>query len=218
MKFKYIILAISIMFITACTISYPPTQTEQPSYNNHQSAKSSLATAENSPTSINQSPKKTIQNANIKPSPQDLANSAINLTEATVTKIVDGDTIYVKIKNKSYKMRMVGINCPEYTKEIQFYGKESTEYTKKQLLNKKVFLEMDISEKDKYNRLLRYIWLDIPADTNEQEIRSKLFNALLVINGFARAGYYPPDLKYTDYLKDFQQEAKDSKLGLWNYQ
>ncbi|NLL07223.1 MAG: thermonuclease family protein [Clostridiaceae bacterium] len=218
MKFKYTILILSIMFITACTISNSSTHTVQPSYDNHQSGKTPSATKVISPTPINKYPEKSKNVVNLQPSPQDLSTSPIKLTEATVTKIVDGDTIYVRIKDKSHKIRLVGINCPEFTKEIEFYGKESTEFTKNQLLNKKVYLEMDVSDKDQYGRLLRYIWLDIPTDINEKEIRTKLFNAILVINGFARAGYYPPDLKYTEYLKDFQQEAKHSKLGLWSSQ
>ncbi|WP_010681236.1 thermonuclease family protein [Acetivibrio cellulolyticus] len=138
-----------------------------------------------------------------------------NLVKATVTRHVDGDTVYVKIAGKSYKMRMIGINCPEYTKEIEPYGKESSEYTKSQLLGKTVYLETDVSNTDKYDRLLRYIWLEIPTETSEHEIRTKMFNAQLVLNGYAHAGNYPPDVKYTDYLKKFQQEAKNKKVGIW---
>lgn len=138
-----------------------------------------------------------------------------NFTKATVTKHVDGDTVYVKINGKSYKMRMVGINCPEYTKEIDPYGKESSEYTQNQLLGKTVYLETDVSDTDKYDRLLRYVWLEIPNEITEDEIRTKLFNAQLVLYGYAYAGNYPPDVKYTSYLKKFQKEAKESKSGLW---
>jgi len=200
MKSKFIILIISTILMTSCTLSKTPIKTDS----------SNIA--------ISPAPTKSAQSTKTYSSYEDLSTSPVNLTEATVTKVADGDTIYVKIKNKSYKVRLIGINCPEYTKEIQFYGKESTEYTKNQLLQKKVYLETDVSNTDKYDRLLRYIWLDIPTDINEQEIRSKMFNSVLVIEGFARAGYYPPDTKYTDYLKVFQQEAKDEKKGMWSNQ
>ena len=196
MKFRLVLLVMAITLFTACTFS------------------DSLAEV-TTPTPIKQTAKKTDPVLKTNSSYENVANS-INLTKATVTKVVDGDTIHVEIKGKSYKIRLVGINCPEYTKEIQFYGKESTDYTKNQLLGKTVYLETDVSDTDQYDRLLRYIWLETPNDINEQEIRTKLFNAILVINGFARAGYYPPDLKYTDYLKDYQQKAKDSKIGMWS--
>lgn len=79
-----------------------------------------------------------------------------NFVEAVVTKVVDGDTIYVDINGDDYKLRMIGLNCPEYTKEIEPYGRESSEYTENELLGKTVYLESDVSNTDKYSRLLRY--------------------------------------------------------------
>jgi len=137
-------------------------------------------------------------------------------TKAYVSRIVDGDTVEVTIDSKKYKVRFIGINCPEYTSKIEYYGKESTEYTSSMLINKYVFLEKDISETDKYDRLLRYVWLEIPISNSIEEIKSKMFNGLLVSNGYANATIYPPDVKYSIQFNKLASDAKNNNLGLWN--
>lgn len=193
MKFKLFILVMAIALISACSNIAPEIK-------------------ETSGIEFNPSSKPKDQVIKTKSPIEEIPD---NLVKATVTDHVDGDTVYVKINGKSYKMRMIGINCPEYTKEIDPYGKEASDYTKNQLLGKTVYLETDVSNTDKYDRLLRYIWLEVPNKITEEEIRSKMFNAKLVLNGYAYAGNYPPDVKYTYYLKKFQKEAKDSKTGMW---
>jgi len=67
-------------------------------------------------------------------------------------------------------------------------------------------------------RLLRIVWLDIPTnDLNENEIRTKMFNAVLVINGYAGPSTYPPDVKYSEYFVKFAREARSNNVGLWAY-
>ena len=68
----------------------------------------------------------------------------LELTKAKVTKIVDGDTIWVDIEGKSYKVRFIGINCPEYTKEIEPFGKEATEFTTQYLEDKTIYLQKSL--------------------------------------------------------------------------
>jgi len=136
--------------------------------------------------------------------------------KAYVSRIVDGDTIEVIIDPKKYKVRFIGIDCPEYTSKIEYYGKESTEYTSSILLNKYVFLEKDVSETDKYGRLLRYVWLEIPTVNSIDEIKSKMFNGLLVNNGYASAVTYPPDVKYSIQFNKLAANARNNNMGLWN--
>jgi micrococcal nuclease len=193
MKIKLFILVMSIALISACSNIVPEIKETPGIEINHSNKPKNQVIKTESP--VDEIP--------------------VNFVKATVTRHVDGDTVYVKINGKSSKIRFIGIDCPEYTKEIEPYGKESSEYTKSQLLGKTVYLETDVSNTDKYDRLLRYVWLEIPKKITEEEIRSKMFNAKLVLNGYAYAGNYPPDVKYTDYLKKFQKEAKDSKTGLW---
>ena len=95
-------------------------------------------------------------------------------TKAYVSRIIDGDTIEVTIDSKKYKVRFIGIDCPEYTSKIEYYGKESTEYTSSILSNTYVFLEKDVSETDQYGRLLRYVWLEVPISNSINEIKTKI--------------------------------------------
>jgi len=127
----------------------------------------------------------------------------------SVAEVVDGDTIKVKIDGKLETIRLIGIDTPEvaspYRKEGCF-GKEASEETKKILKNKKISLIVDpmVSDKDKYGRLLRYVFLP-----------DGLFvNAELVKGGFA-FNYPYEDFQYLNYFNDLEKQAKNSRLGLW---
>jgi len=133
----------------------------------------------------------------------------------TVTRVIDGDTIEVEMRGETYKVRLIGINTPESTTRIESYGKEASNFTKSQLLGKKVYLEKDVSETDKYGRLLRYVWLKKPSEPTDSEIRTKMFNAILVLEGYAQAATYPPDVKYAEYFAKYEAEARESSRGLW---
>lgn len=137
--------------------------------------------------------------------------------EAKVTRIVDGDTIVVNIQGTEKKVRMIGMNTPESTTKIEKFGKEASNYTTQKLTDKTVYLEKDVNETDKYGRLLRYVWLEIPNEITETTIKEKMFNAILVIEGYAQVATYPPDIKYVDYFTKIQTIAKDANLGLWQY-
>jgi len=139
----------------------------------------------------------------------------LGLISATVTDVIDGDTI--KLADGS-KVRLIGINTPESTSRTEPFGKEASNYTKTKLEGKQVWLEKDVSETDQYNRLLRIVWLDIPTDTlDEDEIRDKMFNAMLVIDGYAEPYTFPPDVKYANFFRKFAQEAREKEVGLWAY-
>lgn len=142
--------------------------------------------------------------------------ASTNFIKAFVSRIVDGDTIEVNIDSKKYKVRFIGVNCPEYTSKIEYFGKESTEYTNNILYNRYVFLEKDVSETDKYGRLLCYVWLEIPTENTIDEIRTKMFNGLLLDNGYASAVTYPPDVKYSKEFKEIAADARNYNKGLWN--
>lgn len=142
--------------------------------------------------------------------------SPIALEKAVVAKHIDGDTSVVKLENgKEEKVRLIGVNCPESTKEHEPYGKEASDYTKSQLIGRTVYLEKDVSDKDQYGRLLRYVWLEPPVDTGEQEVRTKMYNAILALNGYAVPYTFPPDVKYRDYFRQFSKEARTASKGLW---
>ncbi|MTI79658.1 MAG: nuclease [Firmicutes bacterium] len=136
--------------------------------------------------------------------------------QAEVVRVVDGDTVVVSLNNgETEKVRLIGINTPESTTRHQPYGEEASKYTKVQLTGKTIYLEKDVSERDRYDRLLRIIWTEKPASINDEEIRNKMFNAKLVIEGYARVATYPPDVKYVDYFNKYDREARKSNRGLW---
>ena len=136
---------------------------------------------------------------------------------AEVVRIVDGDTMIASINGIEERVRFIGINTPESTIELEDYGKEASDYTTSKLKKgSTVYLEKDISQRDKFDRLLRYVWLSIPTSISEDELRDKLFNANLLINGYAEVATYPPDLRYVDDFIKFEKEARSNKVGLWD--
>lgn len=121
-----------------------------------------------------------------------------------INRVVDGDTVEME---GGIKIRYIGVNTPE-TKDprrgVECFGEEAFQFNKNLIEGKKVTLEKDISDKDKYGRLLRYVWLE-----------GVLVNEELVKQGFASVATYPPDVKYYQRLLNAQNYAKDNQLGLW---
>jgi len=120
-----------------------------------------------------------------------------------VEEVIDGDTFKLIDGNI---VRLIGIDTPEKGKP---YFEEAKNYLKNLIEGKYVFLEKDVSETDKYGRLLRYVWLP-------QDERSYIFVNLELINaGFAYAWSCSPDVLYSQELVTAQEEAKINKRGLW---
>lgn len=135
---------------------------------------------------------------------------------AVVTRVVDGDTVHVRLKTgRGEKVRFIGVDTPESTREVEPYGKEAAAYTKKRLLGKTVYLELDVAERDKYGRVLAYVWLAPPKTGSEAEVRQKMFNAELLLAGLAQVMTVPPNVKYADLFLKLQAEARKAKMGLW---
>jgi micrococcal nuclease len=87
-------------------------------------------------------------------------------------------------------------------------GREASDANKALVAGRTVVLEKDVSETDRYGRLLRYVWLPDSAGW-------LLVNLELVRRGFAQVSTYPPDVKYTDLYLDAQRKARDQGRGLW---
>jgi micrococcal nuclease len=125
--------------------------------------------------------------------------------EVLVKKVVDGDTI--ELENGS-RLRYIGIDTPETVdpkSPVQCFGRESSAKNKELVEGKKVRLELDVSNEDRYGRLLRYVYV---GDT--------FVNEYLVREGFAKASSYPPDVKYQDKLRTAEASARASNKGLWS--
>jgi len=128
-----------------------------------------------------------------------------NMEKVVVERVVDGDTV---VLSGGERLRMIGINTPESVKEagqVEYFGKEASEYTKNKLEGKTVYLEKDVSNRDKYDRLLRYVYLK----------DGTFYNELIVKEGYAFAVTYPPDVKYNEILRDAESYASDNNLGIW---
>lgn len=129
-----------------------------------------------------------------------------------VQRVIDGDTIELEDKQK---VRYIGIDAPELhhpKKSVQCFGKEAYEKNRELIEGKMVKLEKDVSEKDKYGRLLRYVFLYDPPSTPE----GLLINKYLVIQGYAHVSTFPPDVKYAAIFVNEQRNAAANKKGLWN--
>lgn len=139
---------------------------------------------------------------------------------AHLERVVDGDTIVVDIEGESYKVRLIGVNTPESVaseeyleqtgKENTEEGKTASEYTKSVLQDvDTVYLQMDVSDTDRYDRLLRYVWVELPDDPNNAyEVETKMVNAMLVKDGMADVEIYKPDDLYADTFKKIEKERE----------
>lgn len=145
-------------------------------------------------------------------SPDVATDSAIyEITEerVVVSKVVDGDTIEL---TDGQTVRLIGIDTPETVdprRPVGCFGKEASNEAKKILLGKEVILQKDVSETDKYKRLLRYVFLPL------EDGQTLFVNDYLVREGFAKVLTYPPDVKYNEQFRLAESEARENKRGLW---
>ncbi|GAG64351.1 unnamed protein product, partial [marine sediment metagenome] len=122
-----------------------------------------------------------------------------------VVRVIDGDTIEIE---GGEKVRYLGIDTPETKhpqKPVQYYGKEASNKNKELVGGKKIRLESDAQDKDKYGRLLRYVFLEDGTFVNLE----------LVKRGYAKAYTMPPNVKYKDEFIKAQRIARKNNLGLW---
>lgn len=129
--------------------------------------------------------------------------------EVVVKFIVDSDTIvyYDEDLQKNVTGRMIGINGPESTKEVQEYGPEASDYLKNLLTGQTIEIESDSNADvvDKYGRTLIHVFLG-----------GKSIQALLLAEGLVRVAYLYGDYKYIDLYKEAESIAKDSGLNIWS--
>lgn len=121
-----------------------------------------------------------------------------------VARVVDGDTIEIE---GGEKVRYIGIDTPETVdprKSVQCFGKEASDKNKELVEGKIVELEKDISNTDKYGRLLRYVRID-----------GAIINEVLVKEGYAKIDTVPPDVKYSRLFIAAEIEARTNSRGLW---
>jgi micrococcal nuclease len=143
---------------------------------------------------------------------------SIEYEVAKIVRVKDGDTIVAEINGKEETIRLIGIDTPEsvgkYKNNPEPYGVEASNFTKSILTpNKTIYLTKDAGDKDKYQRLLRYVWLDKPSVLN---IKETMFNAVLVKEGYANTLTIPPNVKYSMVFNLLEKEARELNKGLWS--
>ncbi|WP_277376469.1 thermonuclease family protein [Paenibacillus polymyxa] len=121
----------------------------------------------------------------------------------------DGDTFKATVQGKEEKIRLLLVDTPESVKQgtpVQPFAKEASAFTLKQLKQGNLSLELDVSERDKYGRLLGYVW-----------VGDNMLNEMLIEKGYARVAYInPPNVKYVDQFKEIQATAQKSGIGIWS--
>ena len=151
----------------------------------------------------------------------DAGNEAGNqdFVAGIVVRAVDGDTAVVRVDGQERRVRLLGVDTPETVhpnKPVQFYGKEASNFTKESLNGKRVWLEYDANPQDRYNRHLAYVWLANPKTINEASIRESMFNARLLLGGYAKVMIIKPNKRYEAVFRKFESEARQAKLGVWS--
>lgn len=137
-----------------------------------------------------------------------------------VVDVVDGDTIEVEIARVvegpgagaaepggTYTVRLIGIDTPESVKPgspVECFGREAAAAAQALLAGTEVTLVKDVSETDRFDRLVRYVYLG-----------DEMANARLVVNGYAHAYTYPPDVRHSELFATLQGQARDDRRGLW---
>lgn len=153
--------------------------------------------------------------------PATLAEEPEGYESATVTNVVDGDTIDVEITGRTdgpaageteigseYRVRLIGIDTPESVKPgspVECFGKEASAAAEALLDGADVRLVKDVEETDRYDRLLRYVYIE-----------AEMANARLVANGYASAYTYPPNVRHSDLFVELEREAREAERGLWS--
>jgi len=122
--------------------------------------------------------------------------------EARVVKAYDGDTVTVVLHGKRERVRLIGIDCPELHQAP--WGKRARDFLRGMILGETVRLELDVDPRDRYGRLLAYVWH-----------RGKLVNEVLVREGLCLIYTVPPNVKNAERLHEAQRWAREHRKGFW---
>jgi micrococcal nuclease len=131
------------------------------------------------------------------------APSTYNHGHARVTKVTDGDTIHLANLGS---VRLIGIDTPEVYGPVECFGREASEFAKRLLpLGTRVRYRVGVEERDRYDRLLAYVWLP----------DGRMFNRVMIDKGYAQALTIPPNVAFADVFRAGARAARQGGLGLW---
>ena len=126
---------------------------------------------------------------------------------APVTRVVDGDTIEVRLGDRVEDVRLIGVDTPETVKPdtpVQCFGPRASHFTKQQLTDRRVRLVFGVERRDIYGRLLAYVYLG-----------DRFFNPILVRRGLARSLTIPPNDRFAPLFRRLELHAARTGRGLW---
>ncbi|PJF22124.1 MAG: hypothetical protein CUN56_07585 [Phototrophicales bacterium] len=129
----------------------------------------------------------------------EVAEIPFGAEQAQVTRVIDGDTIDVAINGQTFRVRYVGVNTPERDEPCY---QEAVSANRALVENQTVWLVKDTSDTDRYDRLLRYIY-----------VGNVFVNATLVYQGYAEVVRYDPDDEYFTYFRDLEDAADAADRG-----
>ena len=125
-----------------------------------------------------------------------------------VARVVDGDTFVLE---GGERVRLIGVDTPETvhpSKPVEYFGKEASAFTKSMIEGKRVRLVFDVRERDRYYRLLAYVYLE----------DGTFLNAELVKQGYANVSTFPPNVRHAELFRSLEREARENSRGLWGKQ
>jgi endonuclease YncB( thermonuclease family) len=127
---------------------------------------------------------------------------------AKVQRVSDGDTFVATVKGRRERVRVIGVDTPESvdpSRPDEPYGQEASDFAKHYLDGETVRLAGDAEPRDRYGRMLAYVWLE----------DGTFWNALLVAEGYAQQLTIPPNVAYADLFRRLAREARQHDRGLW---
>jgi micrococcal nuclease len=127
---------------------------------------------------------------------------------AKVQRVSDGDTFVATVKGRRERVRVIGVDTPESVdpnRPDEPYGQEAADFARRYLDGESVRLAGDAEPRDRYGRMLAYVWLE----------DGTFWNALLVAEGYAQQLTIPPNVAYADLFRRLAREARQRDRGLW---
>jgi len=127
---------------------------------------------------------------------------------AKVQRVVDGDTFVATVNGRRERVRVIGVDTPESVdpnRPDEPFGEEASDFAKRYLDGETVRMAGDVEPRDRYGRMLAYVWL---AD-------GTFWNALLAAEGYAQQLTIPPNVTYADLFRRLVGEARRENRGLW---
>ena len=141
---------------------------------------------------------------------------------AQVMRVIDGDTIEVRIGGHEEDVRLIGVDTPETVKPdtpVQCFGERASHFTKRRLSGQRVQLVFGVERRDIYGRLLAYVYLADPTFYASQHVQSaprrRFFNPILLRRGLARTLTISPNDRYAARFRRLELAAARAGRGLW---